>query len=175
MNLKEICKKILITILLLNVDYILSKFEIPLLDNRIIIRFTFIVGMLYACYFNIWWCIAFGILGDVVPFLLFPPSYPFFVGYTISAAIKMAVYRYFLYPDKVHFRDSIACRLCVNTLINMLLGSLWIYMMYHDSSSLYLGSTLFKNLLLTPLEAMVFYVLYLGIDKLLLMIKSQDH
>ena len=172
MNLKETFKKVIITIVFLCVDYALSKLEIPLIDNRVIIRFTFITGMLYACYFNVWWCVAFGILGDVVPFIFDPPSYSFFVGYSISAALKMAIYRYFLYNGGIKFKNAVACRLCSNTIINMLLGSLWIFMLYNDSSSLYLGSTLLKNILLVPIEAAIFYVLYLWLNKLLLIIKN---
>ena len=85
----------------------------------------------------------------------------------------MAIYRYFLYYDRIRFKDAIACRLCSNMIVNMLLGSLWVFMLYGDSSSLYLGSTLLKNIALTPIEAITFYVLYIGINKLLLIIKNK--
>ena len=159
--MKKIINQILLTIIFLTIEYCLSKLEIPLAGSLLIVRFTYLIGMLYACYFKIEWCIMFGILGDVVPFLLFPPSYPFFIGYTISAVLKMMTYRYFFYLGGVSFKDIVMCRLCVNTLINMLLGALWIYMMYTgDNFIYYFGTSLLKNLLLVPIESVCFYLVY---------------
>lgn len=166
MNIKKIFKNLLISLGFLIINYVLGLFEIPLMNNMIIIRFTYIVGMLYALHFNIYWCVGFAIVADILPFLISPPDYPFFAGYTVSAVLSIALYRYFLYRDNTNFMDILLCKLCVNTLVNMLLGAVWIYILYSGAGTInHFGLSLIKNLVLAPIEAGIFYLIHVVINK----------
>ena len=159
MKAKEIITRLIISLVLLIVNYFISLLEIPVLNGSLIFRFGFIINMIYAVYFNSWWCAVFAAFGDMLPFLISPPSYSFFPGYTLSAVASILIYRYFLYRGDIDMRDAICAKLCVNMSINIVVGAIWRYILF-GNNVYYYGAALVKNIALAPIEGAIFFGLY---------------
>lgn len=110
-----------------------------------------------------------GGVGDLVQFVL-KPTGPFFWGWTINAALAGLIYGAFLYnkfprPGKVidvKFLIRVALVLTLDTLlVNVLLGTYWVNMMYGKGFVFYLTSRFFKNVIQLPINiVLTYYVLY---------------
>lgn len=160
MSIKEVLIRLFVSAVLLTINYFISLFEISVLNGSLIFRFTYLINMLYAVYFDVRWCVGFGLIGDILPFIFSDPGYSFFPGYSISAVLTCMLYRYFFYNHKsISIIDTIRCKLCVNMLINIVLGALWRYMIF-GNNAYYYGASLLKNLILAPIEGTCFYGLY---------------
>lgn len=148
---------------------LIGRFYIPMGYN-LHIHFSFLVGMLIALIYDFKTLIVYGLIEDNVGFFLAQSS-TYFPGYTLSTILGLLIYRFFLHKGKISLTKIFIAKLCVNVLVNILLGSLWSFMLYHKGYLFYLFRSLSKNFVMLPLEAFMFY----GLFKLLypLLIKYQ--
>ncbi len=155
-------KQLVLLALLMAIQVVISFFYIPVFDN-IRIYFTYFVTMLVAIIFKPTTALIYAVIEDLVAFFIYPTG-PFFIGYTLTAALSMLIYILFL-NKKVSLLRIFLAKLLVNLLINVLLGSLWSMILYSKAYLFYLGASLVKNTFLLPLEVLAFFILYRLIQK----------
>ena len=110
-----------------------------------------------------------GGIGDIVAFVL-KPTGPYFWGWTINAALAGLIYGTFLYhkfprPGRVidiKFLIRVTLVLTLDTLlVNVLLGTYWVNLMYGKGFVFYLTSRFVKNAVQLPINIILtYYVLY---------------
>lgn len=96
---------------------------------------------------------------DTLNFILFP-SGVYFPGYMISEVIAAVIYGAFLYRTRITVVKIYSARMLVNYLCNVLLGSLWSSVLYGKGYLYYLTTSLVKNTLLLPFEAILMALLF---------------
>lgn len=99
------------------------------------------------------------ILGYVVN-----PTGAFMVGFTISKILEGFIYGVFLYKKETPLR-SFSAKLCVNILINCLINTLWLYIMYGDLETIKFFIRLGKNIMLLPFEVLAIHFIIKILNK----------
>lgn len=150
-------KKIALLGILMAINIAISFIYIPVGPN-LRIYFTFILTMLVAANFSLKDCIIHAVLEDLISFFLFPTG-PFFAGYTLTAVLSIVIYNLLLYK-KVSLPRIIIAKALVNILINVCLGSFWSHILYSKAWLFYAGTSIIKNLLLLPIEVIIFFAVY---------------
>lgn len=156
-------KKIAIMAILLAVNVAVSFIFIPVGEN-LRIYFTFLITMIIAANFSFGECVLYAALEDIISFFIYPTG-PFFIGYTITAVLSIAIYNLFLYKKVTLARIAISKAL-VNILINVGLGSLWSKILYSNSFIYYAAKSLLKNIVLLPFEIIAFWLIYKAVQPL---------
>lgn len=104
-----------------------------------------------------------GAAGDILNFLLFTHVFgPYFPGYTITALLSGLWYGYVLHDRKVNLVRAILCIVPVIVLGEMLLNSVWVYIMYNKTFWAKLPLRLLTNVVECPIKI----ALVLGMNKL---------
>ena len=67
------------------------------------------------------------------------------------------LYGCFLYRRPLSLRRVLAAELAVSVVCNMLLGTLWLTMMYEKGFLALLPMRVLKNLIMWPVNSMIFY------------------
>lgn len=100
-----------------------------------------------------------GLFGGVLDILkyLVKPTGAFFPGWTISAAVAGVLYGCFLYRRPLSLRRVLAAELAVSVVCNMLLGTLWLTVMYEKGFLALLPMRVIKNLIMWPVNSLIFY------------------
>jgi len=160
-------KKIILTSLLLAATIVINRF-LSFNSGILSIGFTFVPLMLSAIILGKKETIIIATLADLIGALLFPFG-PFFIGYTISAALTGMVYGLFLYQnDEVKVNKSFIIRLIIATLIvtifiNGILNTLWIILTVKSASIAIIPTRVIKQLIMIPI--MIFTMI--GLTKML--------
>lgn len=150
-------KNIVLLAILLAINVVVSFIYIPVAPN-LRIYFTFIITMMIASNFSLSECLIYSVLEDLISFFLYPTG-PFFPGYTLTAFLSMLIYWLFL-NKKVDLKNIMISKAIVNIFINVGLGSLWSSILYSKAFIVYASTSLVKNLILFPIEALVFFSFY---------------
>ena len=150
-------KKIATLAILLALNVAISYFYLPVGEN-LRIYFTFLINMLIASKFDYPTVIIYAIVEDIVSFFVFP-SGPFFFGYTLTAIVSMSIYWLFLHKE-VNVKNVIIAKASVNIIANILLNSFWSKMLYGKAYIYYLGRSVAKNLIMIPIEVLLFLAFY---------------
>jgi len=93
------------------------------------------------------------------------PTGEFFPGWTLSAMLAGVIYGCFFYKRKLSFLRVLAAELTVAVICNMLLGTLWLDIMYGKGFMVLLPARVIKNLIMSPVNALVFYTLVWSLEK----------
>lgn len=97
-----------------------------------------------------------GAIGDVLNFLLFTHVYgPYFPGYTITAALSGLWYGLMLHKKEINWLRAVLTILPVIVLGEMLLNSVWVYMMYAKTFWVKLPMRLVTNVIEFPLKTLL--------------------
>ena len=106
-----------------------------------------------------------GGVGDIVQFVI-KPTGPYFWGWTINAALAGLIYGAFLYkkfPRKgkvfdIAFFIRVVLVLVIDTLlVNVLLGTYWVHVMYGKGFVFYLTTRFMKNIIQLPVNMFLTY------------------
>lgn len=155
--------------MLVALDVALSFATIPIGSTmKISISFLAIaiMGMLYGP-------VAAGVgaaLGDILGYLLTPGNSmgAYFFGFTLTAFLGGVVYGIAFYSCKVSIPRVIIAKTAVNLLLNLLLNTFWIFILYGKAVGIAeIFSRIFKNLLMLPLEIAALFVILKAIAKLI--------
>lgn len=140
-------------------DIVISSYFIRIAPN-LRIYFSFIIKMLFACLFPLKFAIVYGFMTDTLGYLLHP-SGPYFIGYLLSSIVASMLYALFLYP-KVNLKNIILAKASVNLIVHIGLNSLWTLITYSKGRTLIeiIYVSLIKNIILLPIEILVFYFIY---------------
>lgn len=101
--------------------------------------------------------VFYAIIGDIIGYI-FRPEGGFFPGYTLSTICSSLIFSFFLFGAKHNiflYVRIIISKTCVNVFVNILLNSLWNYILGKKGYIFYLAKSIIKNLLLLPIEIIV--------------------
>ena len=122
---------------------ILGYFYIPVSDN-LTIRFSYLATATAGLVAGPIGGLLYGFTVDILDFFMHP-GYSFFFGYTLSAMAGAFFYAIFFFRQRITILRIVLCRLCVNYLVNVLMGALWSSMLYSKGYIYYLTTSLLKN------------------------------
>lgn len=97
------------------------------------LSFTFLFMALIGIIYGPVYGFLIGVLSDTLGFFINSSGY-FFLGYTLQAALTGMIYGLFFYKTKINFSKVFLCRLLVNMLMNVVLGSICYAMVFTDFS-----------------------------------------
>ncbi|MGI5899118.1 MAG: folate family ECF transporter S component [Christensenellales bacterium] len=157
--------------MLIALNIILDSFSIPV-GNLLRIGISFITialaGMLYGPIASM----ACAALSDILCAILIPRG-AYFPGWTLGALVGGLIYGLVLYGKKVTYLRALLAKGLVNLFVNILLGTLWLSVMYGNAFIAIVGMRIAKNAGALALEAaMIFFVGNLAQEVLRRMKKS---
>ena len=100
-------------------------------------------------------CLFAGVL-DIVKFFIRPDG-PFFFGFTFNAMLAAFIYGCFYYKHKLTFRRVLIAKLVVILVVNVLLNTLWLDMLYGKGFLAILPMRTVKNLIMWPVDSFIFF------------------
>ena len=95
-----------------------------------------------------------GALSDILGFLL-KPTGPYFPGFTLSAALLGVIYGMLLYKTRRAPWQIIAARIIVCLLVNILLNTVFLTMLYGPSRLATLPLRALKNIIQLPIDCLL--------------------
>lgn len=130
-----------------------ASFRIPVGD-QLYIYFTYLITAVQCAVCGPVVGVLCGGIGDLIEFAI-APNGPFFPGYTLSSMAGALVFGLFLFHARITVWRLILSRLIINLGVNVLMGSLWSYLLYSHGYLYYFFQSLIKNTLLLPLEVIL--------------------
>jgi ECF transporter S component (folate family) len=94
--------------------------------------------------------------GDILGCMLFPAG-EYFPGFTLSAILSGLIYGIFLYrcrPERIRLA-VILSKLITVCLINIVLNTLWLSIMYEKAFFVYLTTRAVKNIIMFPFQVII--------------------
>lgn len=85
------------------------------------------------------------------------PTGAFFPGFTFSAILAGVLYGMILYKHPLSLKRVLAAEFLVSLICNILLGTLWLTMLYNKGFLVLLPMRLIKNLIMWPINSFLFY------------------
>ena len=98
-----------------------------------------------------------GIL-DIVKYVMKPDG-AFFFGFTFNAMLAAFIYGCFYYKKKLTLRRVLLAKLIVVLVVNVLLNTLWLDMLYGKGFLVLLPARAVKNLIMWPIDSVIFFAL----------------
>ena len=98
-----------------------------------------------------------GIL-DIVKYVMKPDG-AFFFGFTFNAMLAAFIYGCFYYKKKLTLRRVLLAKLIVVLVVNDLLSTLWLDMLYGKGFLVLLPARAVKNLIMWPIDSVIFFAL----------------
>ena len=138
---------------------------IPVGEN-LRVYFTYAVTALGASIYGPFMALAEGFVSDILGYFI-APSGGFFPGYTLSAMLGSVTYALFFYQQRQSFARIFLCRMTVNIVVNILIGSVWSAILMGKGYIYYVSKSIVKNLMLLPIEALVMYTVFRTMNPLL--------
>jgi len=120
--------------------------------------FTFLVAALVARLFGPWWGMMTAAVVDVIGTLM--SGGPFFIGFTISAVLGSLIYALFLYGKPVSWPRLIIAQVIISVVVNALLNTLWVAIMYKTPFWGLFPVRLLKQVIMTPIQVVLLYALF---------------
>lgn len=161
-------KKIILAAIFLAMRIVLSRFlavKTPIMK----ISFAFVPTMFCATYLGWKWSVLINVVDDLLGALLFPAG-PYFVGYTITAAVAGLIYGLLLYKktpqavaEKKFILKTVLAVVIVAVVVNMGLNTLCTSITAGKAFWPLLGTRVVKQLIMIPIQIVVF----LAAEKLL--------
>lgn len=93
---------------------------------------------------------------DLLAFLLHPTG-PFFPGFTLSAGLGGLTYGLMLYRRECTLWRVLAAKLIIDLLVNVVLNTLWLKILYGNAFFALLPSRLLKNVIQYPVDVLLLY------------------
>ncbi len=95
---------------------------------------------------------------DILKYLV-QPTGAFFPGFTLGAMLAGVLYGCFFYKKPVRIGRVLLAELTVSVICNMLLGTLWLSMLYGKGFLALLPMRVVKNLIMWPVNSFLFYTI----------------
>ena len=158
----KIIQTIVLTSILVSISLVLETLgkSIPIYFFDRQIMFVFLPQALISMLFGPIVGMLSGAIIDILGFVVFPPGFPFFPGYTISSVCSSLIFSLFLYRSRITVFRLFSAKFLVNLLINVGLGSVWMAILtsWNALPALLIGG-LIKNAVLLPIEVFLLYYL----------------
>lgn len=98
----------------------------------------------------------FGGMLDVLKYIL-KPSGPFFIGFTLNVMLAGVIYGTLLYRKPVTVGRIVAAEFLTKLLVNCVLNTLWISMLYGKGFFVILPLRVLKNAIMLPIDSCILY------------------
>lgn len=98
-----------------------------------------------------------GIL-DIVKYFMRPDG-GFFFGFTFNAMLAAFIYGCFYYRQKLTLKRVLIAKLVVVLVVNVLLNTLWLDMLYGKGFLAILPARALKNLIMWPIDSIIFFTI----------------
>lgn len=149
-------KALVMAAMLLALAVVLGFYRLQLTEY-IRIGFDFIAKEMAGMLFGPVVGMAVGGLSDILSYIIKPVG-GFFPGFTISAMVAGAIYGTILYKRPVSLKRIIVANSIVTVLVNLLLNTVWLSVLYGDAFLALLPARAVKQLIMLPIEVVLFYV-----------------
>ncbi|MBR7185030.1 MAG: folate family ECF transporter S component [Clostridia bacterium] len=156
-SLKSLC----LTAILVAICGILDIFFIPIVNAQVLqIKFSFFAIALCAMVCGPVLAVPAGFLIDTIGFMLGGNvAGGYFFGYAISSICSCLIFALFFYrARKITLWRTAMAKFLVSLLVNVLLGSVWRWVMVGKGYWYYVGLAAVKNVALLPLEVVVLVI-----------------
>lgn len=156
---QTMARKVIVTAVLLASSIVLSRF-VAIRTPIITINFTFLPLMLSGMLMGWRGGIFVAVVADLIGALLFP-SGSFFIGYTLTAALKGLIAGLLLYDKNgIHLNKKFVVKLIICVviwcaLLNGVLNTLWVFMMSGSAANLTVPVRVAKQLVMAPIMVAV--------------------
>ena len=159
-------KNLCIISLLLALRVCLDFLTLPLSD-LCYVSFLFIVVGFVGGMFGPFVATLFGGIGDILSYVVHPMGVYFF-GFTVSAMVAGLIYGLILYKNRFNAFRIVFAQVVVDMIINVLINTLWISILYGVGFwELLVSVRIPKNLITIPLNVCLFVLFSPLINKLL--------
>lgn len=159
-NVRNLC----VISLLLALRVCLNFLTIPISDACHLSFLFIVMGIIGGMYGPFVGAVC-GTVGDVLCYIVHPMG-GYFIGFTASAAIAGVLYGLILYKNKFRIPRIIFAEILVDVVVNVLLNTLWISMLYGTGFwELLITVRIPKNLIMIPLSICIFILLSPLINK----------
>ncbi len=149
--------------MLLAIAVVLGFFAIQVTES-IKISLAFVVDELTGMMFGPFVGMIVGMLADIVKYMIRPTG-PFFPGFTISEALTGLIYGFMLYRRKLSLPRVIAANSIVTVVVNMLLNTYWLTLLYGSVYTVILPARIIKELIMLPINIAIFYLIAVLLQK----------
>ncbi len=102
--------------------------------------------------------LVFGAAEDTISYLLHPTG-PYFPGYMLTTMLGNLIYSLFLYRTRVSVVRVFLAKLLTN-ILNVTLGALWSAILYEKAYLVVAGTSLVKNAIMLPVQAIMLCLLF---------------
>ena len=99
---------------------------------------------------------CFGAAKDILNYIV-KPTAGFFPGFTLSAMLAGVIYGLILYKRPLSLWRILLAELIVAVICNMLLGTLWLTVMYEKGFMAIVPLRVLKNLIMWPINSVILY------------------
>ena len=154
LELKKL-KTILILALLVALNIVLDHFTIIVSDS-LHITFKFLTHAASGMLFGPVAGMLEGAVADFFGYLLYPKG-PYFPGFMFSAMTTGLLFGLFFYQKKCTLPKIIGCRLLNIVLVNIVMDSLWLYVLYHNGVIAQIPARIVKSLVELPFDVVIIF------------------
>ena len=174
-SLKElfVTKNIVLCGLMAALAVVLSMTASVEVGPYIRIGFSGIPNRVIECLFGpVAGCLFGGAL-DILKYIL-KPSGPFFFGFTFNVMLAGVIYGSILYKKTLSIKRIIVAELLIKILVNCILNTLWISMLYGKGFFALLPLRVLKNAIMLPIDSAILYFALIYVKKLVNKIGFED-
>lgn len=139
--------------LLLAFNIVIGTFFIPI-GASLRVYFTFIPTAVAGFIGGPFFAVLYGFSSDTLGFIAHP-SGAFFPGRTLSSMLGALIYSLFLFRSRVTVFKIALSKLCVNLFVNIMLNSLWNFILYDKGYYYFLAKSIVKNFVMLPFEIII--------------------
>lgn len=129
------------------------------------IGFSGLPNRVVECLFGPMVGTLFGGMLDILKYLV-KPSGPFFFGFTFNAMVAGVIYGCILYRKPVTIRRILAAEFLTKLIVNCLLNTLWISILYGKGFFAILPLRIVKNAIMLPIDSCILYFTLVYVKKI---------
>lgn len=155
-ELKSI-KTLVITAMFMAIAVVLGFYTIAVSES-LKVGFSFIANELVSMLFG---PVVGGLMAagaDILKYLV-KPTGAFFFGFTFNAFLGGVIYGIFLYKHPLSLKRVFFANLTVSIVINMMLTTYWISLLYGTPIAVLLPMRVLKSVIMLPIEVTIYYVI----------------
>lgn len=150
--------------ILVAVNIVLQRFSFG--PATVKVGLGFLGFMLLAYFYGPWWGSLGAAASDLLSSALFGQMGGFFVGFTISAALTVFLYSLFLYQKPLQLWRIVAATLTVTILVNLLLNTYWLHLMYGLNLNAAFAQRILKELIVPWFQILIAWLVLPAIGRI---------
>lgn len=141
--------------MLMALTIVIKSFSIQI-GNYIKIGFSFIASDLAYMLFGPVVGACYGGISDILAFII-KPTGAYFFGFTFNSILAGFIYGMILYKKPIRFGRILFAKGLVTIVVNLLLQTYWLSMLYGDGFMVLFPARAIKNIIMLPINSILFY------------------